>query len=101
VNQLDLDHHIEYIAHQLYQHLEESGRFKKLSNPIIPSILEEVYKPLVKRINDECNERIDIYQKEIELLKKDLIEARLDRVYVGELTVEGKRVSIFVDGKLT
>ena len=99
MNQLDLDHHLEYIANKLYHYLEETGRFRKDSNPVIPSILEEIYKPLVKRINDECDERLDIMYREIELLKKELIEARLDRTYVGEVTVDGKRVSLYSTGK--
>jgi hypothetical protein len=65
--------------------MEESGRFRRLSNPVIPSILEEVYKPIVKKVYDECNDRIDLYQREIELLKGDLERLRTEKglIFVG------------------
>ena len=73
MNQREIDLHTARIAHQLYNHLEETGRFNRHSNPVLSAILEEVYKPLVHLINKECNERIDLYQREIEILKSDLL----------------------------
>jgi hypothetical protein len=81
MNQRELDHHLMYIANQLLNYLEDSGRFNRLSNPVIGECLNQIYKPMVNRINSECNERIDLYQREIELLKAELAKAKDEAGY--------------------
>lgn len=74
-----LDLYLRGIANKLFDHLEDTGRFRRLSNPVIPAILEEVYKPIVKKIKQDCDDRIDLYQREIELLKGDLERLREEK----------------------
>jgi hypothetical protein len=94
-----LEQHINYITESIYNQLEETGRFKKLSNPILPEILREIYQPIVRTINRECNERIDLYQQEIKLLKKENENLKRGFKYIGsiEFPPTGKHVNIYWD----
>lgn len=55
--------------------MEEDGRFNRHKNPVIAEIMRTIYEPLVKQLEEENNERIDLYQREIEILKRMLEEA--------------------------
>lgn len=87
---LEMDMHLEAIAHRLYHHLEETGRFKKDRNPVIPAIIEEIYKPLVKRMNEDHNAQMREAMEKIRELEIEVVNARNESAYRVAGEINGK-----------
>jgi len=97
VNSYELDHHISYCVQQFEATLNEHGKVDKTYRAIAVGALEEIFKPVVKRIQTECNERIDLYQREIELLKQDVINLKKGMAYIGEINMAEVRFTLYTD----
>lgn len=65
----------DYITTQL----EEIIKILPLNLARVLMVLEESYKPLFQNQEREHNKRIDLYQREIELLKGDLKRLRAEK----------------------
>lgn len=89
----ELDAHLAYCAEKFWN-LLPTGRITKATQITVAAIMQDIYEPMVRIIQDECNERIDLYQREIELLKEQLVEARDMNGYRCVGTYENKRIYI-------
>jgi hypothetical protein len=98
MNNEELYFHLDNIAHHLYQRLEETGRFNRHSNPVLPAILEEIYKPLVKRMQDEHNAEMKLALEKIRQLEVEVVAARDESAYRVAGEVNGKILYARKDG---
>lgn len=93
----ELDTHLTYCAEKFWN-LLPTGRITKATQTNVAAIMEEIYKPvakaMVEKIQDECKERIDLYQRERELLNAQLAELRDTTGYRCVGTYENKRIYI-------
>lgn len=92
----ELDAHLAYCAEKFWN-LLPTGRITKASQTAVAAIMADIYEPMVKRIREDCDlysERIDLYQREIELLTEQLKEAINIAGYRCVGTYENKRIYI-------